>query len=361
MPVGCHDAPGLLPRQDLLDVLERVGNAWQDLRDARLFITGGTGFLGQWLLSSLSLANAELGLNARACVLTRDPARFAARAPRLLSDPMVTTCSGDVRSFEFPDGEFTHIIHAATDTSQLAGQQPYELIDTMVAGTRRVLELARERHTRRFLYLSSGAVYGGATPPAAIGIREESDDACDPLDPATSYGQAKRLAEHLCALTDSASDVDCVIARCFACVGPLLPLDTHFAIGNFIRDALWEDGIHVRGSGTPLRSYLYAGDLTVWLWRLLVNGRGGRAYNVGSDEPISIVDLARRVSSILAPGKPVLISDPTAASGARDRYVPCVERARRELGLIAWTPLDEAIRKTARFAMTGWAGEERNS
>lgn len=357
MSEGACKTPKGLPERDLTQVLKRVGDAWESLRDANLFITGGTGFFGQWLLASLLLANREFSLNARVCVLTRDPARFLERAPDLATDPAITIWPGDVRSFEYPSGKFTHIIHAATDTTQVAGLEPLKLIDTIVGGTRRVLELADVSGAEKLLYLSSGAVYGdNSSVPDAV--RENFPGACDPLDLASSYGAGKRLAEHLCALATARDETDCIIARCFSCVGPLLPLNTHFAIGNFIRDALWQDNIRVRGDGMPKRSYLYIADLTAWLWRLLVEGKGGRAYNVGSGDAISIAELARLVADTLAPGKPVQIKGDISVSGHRNSYVPCIERARSELRLDVWTPLDEAIRRTAQFACPPIAGQQ---
>jgi len=153
-----------------------------------------------------------------------------------------------------------------------------------------------------------------------------------------------------------------VIARCFAFVGPDLPLNVHFAIGNFIRDALTADAITVSGDGTPLRTYLHQSDLAHWLLTLLVHGRPGQVYNVGSDEVISIAALAHLVRDILAPDKPVYILGQLDPSAARNRYVPDIRKAQQELGLSVTVPLAEAIRRTgeavgAALALDGpqWA------
>jgi UDP-glucuronate decarboxylase len=134
-----------------------------------------------------------------------------------------------------------------------------------------------------------------------------------------------------------------VIGRCFAFVGPDLPLDVHFAIGNFIRDALRGDGITVAGDGTPLRTYLHQEDLAEWLWTLLLRGRSGEAYNVGSDEVISIEQLAHLVRDILAPDKPVRILGRATDTGLRNKYVPDIGKAMEELSLEVRISLPEAI------------------
>jgi dTDP-glucose 4,6-dehydratase len=172
----------------------------------------------------------------------------------------------------------------------------------------------------------------------------------DSLNPANAYSVAKRAAEHLCALYQDRHGLQTIVARCFAFVGRDLPLDVHFAIGNFIRDALYRDSITVASDGTAVRSYLDQRDLALWLLTLLERGRGGRAYNVGSDQAITIANLADQVRDLLSPGKPVYILGKADFSGARSRYVPDISRARTELGLDVTIPLAEAIRATAEAA-----------
>ena len=335
----------LLPVSELDEVVRAVGD-WEPLRGARLFITGGTGFFGMWLLESLAHANRALDLGLSATVLTRDAAGFHARAPHL-QDGVFQWIEGDVRNFPFPDGSFSHVIHGATSTqANLYGDQPKEMLDTIVAGTQRVLDFAMRAGTKRLLFLSSGAVYG-AQPSDLTHVPEDYLGAPDILDPGTVYGQGKRMAELLCALHQKQHGLEIPIARGFAFVGPHLPLDAHFAIGNFIGDALAGRPIHIGGDGTPFRSYLYASDLAAWLWTILLQGQGSRAYNVGSDEDLSVLDLARRIAQ---PRHLEITQAEQVIPGAPpSRYVPSIERAKQELGLRIRVPLDEAIERTLRW------------
>jgi UDP-glucuronate decarboxylase len=141
-----------------------------------------------------------------------------------------------------------------------------------------------------------------------------------------------------------------VIARCFAFVGRDLPLDVHFAIGNFIRDALYAQEIVVSGDGSAVRSYMDQRDLATWLLALLERGQAGQAYNVGSDDEISIRELANLVREVLAPTKPVKIAGNAAAGNFRSRYVPSIDKAQRELRLRLTFPLREALLETAHHA-----------
>ena len=337
-----------LPASDLDHVLAHTRENWETLRGSRLFITGGTGFFGAWLLESLARANDRLGLDARAVVLSRDPEKFAAAAPHLAGRADLRFCRGDLRNFAFPEEPCTHLIHAGTTSG--APVPPREMFDTVVEGTRRVLDFAAARGVCRLLFVSSGAVYG-PQPPGLTHVPENHPGGPDPLDPGSAYGEGKRAAEHLCVLAGQAYGIEIAIARCFAFVGPGLPLDAHFAVGNFIRDALVGGPVRVGGDGTPLRSYLYAADLAVWLWTILLRGAAGRAYNVGSSDAMSIAQVAETVRTALDVQAPVHIAKAPPAPGQPvSRYVPDVGRAQRELGLRPLVDLAEGVRRTARWA-----------
>ena len=338
-----------LPTEDLDLVLAHTGELWRQMRGERVFIAGGTGFFGCWLLESFLHANERENLGARVTVLTRNPAAFQQKSPHLASDPAVTLLAGDVRDFAFPEGDFRYVIHAATES--FARQVPTsqrDLLTTITGGTERMLQFAATHGASNFLLTSSGAVYG-KQPSDQTHIPESYLGAPDPLEVSSAYGEGKRLAEQLCALYASESQMECKIARCFAFVGPHLPLNAHFAIGNFIGDVLAGRPIRIQGDGTPERSYLYAADLAIWLWTILMRGASLRAYNVGSDQSVSIAELAlltvealKRQTAIEVMGKP---NPDTPIS----RYVPSTRRAQEELGLWQHIPLKEAIRRTAAW------------
>jgi len=344
--------------EDIRGVLSRTQSLWPDLKGASVFLTGATGFFGIWLLETLLTADREFSLGCRVIALSRDPGRFATKAPHLAHDKAVSWLAGDVRDFAFPAGPVTHVIHAATEsTTNLNAEDPQTMFDVCVEGTRRTLTLAAEKRTSRMLFTSSGAVYG-RQPPELSHVPEDFTSGPDPLDRRSAYAEGKRAAEFLCGLAvrDPIAPVPVSIARCFAFVGPHLPLNVHFAIGNFIRDALAGGPINVKGDGTPYRSYLYAADLVEWLFTILLRGVPGRGYNVGGEAALSISGLAARVADAAAAlsyrARPaVKVAKSPVAGAAAERYVPSCGRARAELQLRATTSLDKAIRRTLLWAL----------
>jgi dTDP-glucose 4,6-dehydratase len=334
--------------RDVADAADAIGSCWEDLTGARIFITGGTGFFGRWLLETLLLANQRRALGASALVLTRDPAGFTRRAPRLAGDPVMTLHQGDVTSFGFPAGQVTHVIHAAVETTT-ASEQPSRLreFDSTVTGTRRVLDFAVQAGARRFLFVSSGSVYG-AQPKGLPRIPETYDGAPDVTAGISAGAEAKRAAEVLCTLYGDAG-LAVTTARCFSFVGPYLPIDGKFAVGNFIRDALAGGPIRVLGDGSPVRSYMYGADLAAWLWTILLRGAAGRPYNVGSEEAVSIADVAAAVARRFAPAPAVSILGAPVAGHAPAHYVPDTRRAQSELDLRVTVDFNAALDRTV-----GW-------
>ena len=330
--------------EDLEHVLEHTEDLWVAMRGERIFLTGGTGFFGCWLLESFAWANARLKLGAQATVLTRSPAVFTHKAPHLAANPAIQLFCGEVGTFEFPQGAYAAVVHAAVQHFP----DPWDTLDAIIGGTRRTLDLACQSKARRYLFASSGAVYG-RQPPELEHLPESYPGAPGPENLKTAYGQGKRIGEFLCSYYYQQYGIEPVVARGFAFIGPYLPLDANYAVGNFIRDALNGAPIHIQGDGTPYRSYLYAADLAIWLWTLLLRGRPGEAYNVGSEAALTIAELARQVTCVVDPQLPVQIAQTSLAGVPAERYVPATQKAASELGLQTWIPLDEALRRTVRW------------
>jgi dTDP-glucose 4,6-dehydratase len=316
------------------------------LVNKRLFITGGTGFFGLWLLSALSVLHQK-STPFEVTVLSRNPENFLTRHPQFRKLSWLSFIVGNVSNFQIPQQNFDLILHAAAETSMEAHAEPLQMFDNIVFGTRRVLEFAQLSGVSRILLVSSGAVYGKQLFPP-IHQLEISQSACNPLLPISAYGEGKRVMELMGAIHHHKSGIEFIVARCFSFCGPGLPLDKHFAIGNFIYDALYSKKITIEGDGSPMRSYLYGADLAVWLLNLLLNGKSGQSYNVGSAIALTIEELATIVRDTLSPNKSILISNSSVTSSSHSCYVPSIERA-RVIGCEQWTSIEDSLRHTANY------------
>jgi nucleoside-diphosphate-sugar epimerase len=338
-----------IDRAELDEILVATEALWAEMRGQRIFLTGGTGFFGCWLIESFLHANRALGLGAHLTVLTRSPETFGRKCPHITGVPALSLLRGDVRTFEFLHGEYPFVIHAATEASaRQAAEEPLEMLSTIVDGTRRVLDFAATHGTRKLLLTSSGAVYG-PQPRELLHLPEDYAAGPNPLDPASVYGEGKRVAEHLCALHAQTTSIEYKIARAFAFLGPHLPLDSHFAAGNFLADALAGRDIEIASDGTGVRSYLYASDLAIWLWTMLFRAPSLRAYNVGSELDVDIRALGEAVAANVNPSGSVRVAKTPDSSMLPPRYVPSTARAQKELGLRQMVSLEEALRRTAAW------------
>jgi dTDP-glucose 4,6-dehydratase len=340
--------PGVAP-EDLQLIQERTPTAvWEVLRGNRIFITGGTGFVGCWLLEALLWANHALQLKLHLTVLTRNPAAFVEKAAHLAGHPAVTLLEGEVGDLSRVNGVFDTVIHAATDVAR-PGSDPDATFQDMVGGTEQTLALARRCQARRYLLTSSGAVYG-VQDPAVDNLPDDDAGTPSATEPGAAYGRGKRASEALMRDYAAESGHQATAARIFALLGPYLPLDAHFAVGNFIGDALAGRDIHVRGDGTACRSYLYAADMAVWLLTILALGKTGESYNVGSEHGLSIRDLALAVKAQVPDAGVVVVAQEAAPGGLPQRYVPHTGKARGLLGLAEFTDFQSALRHTIAWS-----------
>ena len=302
-----------------------MNNFTESLKSKKIFLTGGTGLFGKWLLTALKDKFADI------VILSRNPARFKKIFP-LARTMGVKFIQGDIRSFEFPNDNFDYCIHGATPV--ISGvhniDQELEQQSIIIEGTRRVLELAKISNTGRLLYISSGAVYG--VQPFDIKSLPETF-LCNPV---SLYGKAKLQAEKLCM----DSNVDCVIARCFSFVVHHMPVNSHFAVENFIRACLSGKEIVISGNGKSRRSYMYSKDLAVWLIQIMLIGQTKEKYNVGSSLPLSIEELANLVKDCAGTDSNIRLLYENNIP--ESNYMPDTKKA-QSLGLKEFTSLTESI------------------
>lgn len=334
-------------KEDFHFVYSHTKNLWDKFNNKTIFITGATGFFGKCLLQNFICANSELKLNIKIIALSRDPESFILNHPEF-NDGSIEFIKGDVRNFNFPDQHIEYIIHAATDVNtNLITNEPLIIYDSIVDGTKQILELAQNKKVTSVLYISSGAVYG-KQPHDLTHVPEDYSGGPDVYANDASYSEGKRVAELLCNIYHKQHHVNTKIARCYSFVGPYLPLDRHFAIGNFIGNVLEKKQIKIQGDGSPYRAYLYTADLVIWLMKILLEGKDCHPYNVGSDDAINLEDLANAVNSFSINKLNVEIMQ-SKSLHPPTYYVPSINRAKIELGLEVYTNLNEAIEKTMQF------------
>lgn len=333
--------------EDLESVAFALEPQFSDFDGARIFITGGTGFFGIWILESLLWIIETKNLNLQLFVLSRDPNTFLdKRAPHLRNRKGLTFIEGSLTDFKLSDVELTHIIHAASEPNiEYSDDWAHKHIRSSIDGTKNLLELATKHRIKSILTITSGAVYSPMDSVIDGLSKEGPGNINDYHLERIVYGQSKRMMEVMSAVAARAGSFKSTIARCFCFVGPYLALDANYAVGNFIRDAMKGGTIVINGDGTPMRSYLYPTDLVVWLMTILNKGESGRPYNVGGDVPVSIAELARLVASVSGNQVDINIKL-TPGNGPINYYLPDLTRVFDELRLSVSTDLKTGIDKT---------------
>jgi UDP-glucuronate decarboxylase len=320
----------------------------KDFSGFHVLLTGGTGFFGRALLRHWQSLEQNGEKIAQVCVLSRNPDSFLKQYPEFSGHSWLHFHQGDILSTSsLPRDEFTHLLHAATDSTLGPKLTPLDRYIQIVDGTRNMLEYAVANQIPKFLLTSSGGVYG-QQPQEFISIPEEYNGMPDPLRSENAYSVSKRTAEHLCTLYRDRYGLNIIIARCFTFVGRDLPLNAHFAIGNFIKDAVCGREIIIKGDGSPVRTYMDQRDLAHWLTTLMYEGLNGEAYNIGSDVQVTIQELAELVRDTIAPQLLVRITNQYNKKNLINRYIPNISKAQQQLKLELKYSLQQAVIDAAR-------------
>lgn len=312
-----------------------------------LLLTGGTGFFGKALLKYWAKYGCPFD---KISILSRNPEEFLKSYKGEINDIncQLSFISGDIlniNNLSISD-DFEYVLHAATDSTSGPELTRYEHFKQIVYGTESVLSFAKDHACKKFLITSSGSIYG-KLPDELSSFNEEYQGTLPVDDVNSAYGVGKRVAEHMSFLHGSKYDFDVVVARCFAFVGEDLPLDKHFAIGNFIYDALSERNIRIKGDGTPVRSYMMQDDLACWLNTMLIDNRFKGVFNVGSDESYTLIEIANLVAKTSLKNLDICVNGASTEDNVRNIYVPCIDKA-KDYGLKMNFSLEKSIEETIK-------------
>lgn len=306
---------------------------WEKLDDCNILITGATGLIGSCLVEVL-MARQDKKYNVYAS--GRNEQRAMERFAEYQDDPCFHFVRYDVMSPLDSDVNFDYIIHAASNASpNFFAEKPVEVIKSNIIGTCNLLDYGKEHGLRRFLFVSSGEVYGEGDGRV---FDEEYSGYVNPAKPRSCYPSSKRAAETLCVSYGSEYGIDTVIARPSHTYGPHFTEADNRVYAQFIRNVIDGNDIIMKSTGAQFRSWCYVVDCVNALLYILLKGENGEAYNIADAESnISIKELAEMVASI--GGKKVVIDLPSDQEKAGYNVVTKSVFATDKLQSLGWKPM----------------------
>lgn len=347
---------------DLDQMLRALGAEFAEMAGHSLLITGGAGFLGYYLVQTVLAWNNRVDAEQQIQLTIYD--NYIRGVPPWLTalqdEPTLTLVRYDVIQplpADMPD--FDYIVHAAGIASpRYYRLHPLETMDANINGLRSLLEHARQRQgtgnpVKGMLFFSSSEIYGD--PDAGhIPTSEDYRGYVSCTGPRACYDESKRYGETLCVVFAQQYGVRVKVARPFNNYGPGLKISDRRVIPDFARDVLAGRPIVMHSSGTPSRTFCYSADAITGYLKVLVRGRAGEAYNIGTESPeISMADLAERVVAV---GRELLGYDGEVVRQPSDekdylvdnpqRRCPSIAKARAELDYEPAITLDEGLRRS---------------
>lgn len=340
-----------------------------------LLITGGAGFLGYYLIQAIVFWNRTVE-EARRIQITvcenymRGAPRWfltleAAQEMRVMRHDVSEPLPAGIGAFQF-------IIHAAGIASPTYYRaHPVETMDANVTGLRHLLDYWRRqkdegREVGGFLFLSSSEIYGDPEP-GRIPTPESYRGNVSCTGPRACYDESKRFGETLCVTYARHFQLPVRIVRPFNNYGPGLKITDRRVVSDFARDVFANRDIALYSDGLPTRTFCYIADAIVGYYKILVHGRDGEAYNIGTDGPeISMLDLARRMAGIASElfgynGQVVHRQVPTMdyLTDNPSRRCPMIAKARTEVGYNPGVSLEDGLRRSLIWYSAHLEAEEK--
>lgn len=283
--------------------LEKIcitGLPWEKLRNKKIMVTGGAGFLASYLVQSLLAVGGKYNLNIEVICVVRNLKTAHKRYELYKNNPNLSIIQHDIATpvpAEFPSADF--IIHSASQASpKYYGIDPVGTLCANSVGTMYLLEHALKCASQKFLFFSSGEVYGRPLDSSCL-ISEDDYGYLDPMNVRSCYAESKRVGETMCVSWAKQYELDVSIVRPFHTYGPGMSLDDGRVFADFVADIIASRDITLKGDGLALRPFCYLADATVGFLLILLKGGRSEAYNVGNPQAeISIRDLATLLSGL---------------------------------------------------------------
>jgi len=285
--------------EDVDELVSTLNHELESLEGKNIFITGGKGFMGSYIIDVLSQFNKTSRNPCNITTFDKNPVVKHSRLDHLLDRPNITFLTGDVcKPFEVPKNT-NIIIHAASKSSTSSFMKsPLETADANVHGIRNLLDYARENLVDNFIFFSSSEVYGNPVKEF-IPTPETYTGNVDPLSPYACYSESKRFSETLSSIFFREYGVPVKLLRILHCYGPGMKNDGK-VVSDFYVSAKENKEISLRDNGEAKRSLCYIKDSIDGVFRVMFYGKSGEAYNIANDkEIISIRDLANKISKIV--------------------------------------------------------------
>lgn len=290
---------------DLLTI-SRANLPWDQLDKKTILITGGSGFLAGYLIQSLLVIKLLYGLDIRIVCVARNINTARARFQAWNQEQNFEIFGHDISQplpKDFPLADF--IIHAASQASpKYYGVDPVGTLMANSVGTKYLLDHALASKSQKFLYFSSGEIYGIPIDDENL-VTEESFGCLDPMEVRSCYAESKRMGETMCVSWSKQYDLHTVVVRPFHTYGPGMSFSDGRVFADFVANVVEGKNIVLKSDGMARRPFCYLTDATIGFLTVLLLGKKANAYNVGNpNAEIAIKDLALRLSKLM-PGRHV--------------------------------------------------------
>ncbi len=281
-------------KYDFEEILSENDILW--LKNKTVLITGVTGMIGSLLTHFLLYCNKKMNLNVSIIGLARNQKKAEKIYNKQLQSEKLKMIYSDITDPVHIQEAVDYIFHmASATTSKFFVTYPAETLNIMYAGTKNMLELAREKKVEGMLYVSSMEVYGIANPELEY-TTEEDLGYIDILNVRSSYSEGKRISECLCAAYAMEFGVPVKIARLAQTFGAGILEEDNRVYAQFAKSVICKKDIVLHTAGKSWGNYCYTSDVLSAMLVLLAKGSNGQAYNVTNEvNTTTIRDMAEMV------------------------------------------------------------------